>query len=73
MGMGGPSPSDIREKLKSEKDDNGLVQQMKSGCRAPPIRGRVPGGKSFRTRKTFADEEGDVGPYPIYLAGARVG
>jgi murein DD-endopeptidase MepM/ murein hydrolase activator NlpD len=30
MGMGGPSPSDIREKLKKEKDDGGLVQQMKS-------------------------------------------
>ena len=30
MGMGGPSPSDIREKLKKEKDDSGLVQQMRS-------------------------------------------
>ncbi len=30
LGMGGPSPSDIREKLKSEKDDNGLIQQMKT-------------------------------------------
>jgi murein DD-endopeptidase MepM/ murein hydrolase activator NlpD len=30
MGMGGPSPSDIRDKLKQEKDDTGLVQQMKS-------------------------------------------
>lgn len=30
MGMGGPSPSDLREKLKSEKDENGLAQQMKS-------------------------------------------
>jgi murein DD-endopeptidase MepM/ murein hydrolase activator NlpD len=30
MGMGGPSPSDIREKLKKEKDDTGLIQQMKS-------------------------------------------
>mgnify|MGYP003503320585 FL=1 len=30
MGMGGPSPSDIRDKLKKEKDDAGLVQQMKS-------------------------------------------
>jgi len=30
MGMGGPSPSDIREKLKVEKDDKGLVQQMKT-------------------------------------------
>ncbi len=30
MGMGGPSPSDIREKLKVEKDDNGLIQQMRS-------------------------------------------
>ncbi len=30
MGMGGPSPSDIREKLKGEKDDKGLVHQMKS-------------------------------------------
>ncbi len=30
MGMGGPSPSDIREKLKKEKDDGGLVQQMRS-------------------------------------------
>jgi hypothetical protein len=30
MGMGGPSPSDIRDKLKQEKDDAGLVQQMRS-------------------------------------------
>jgi len=30
MGMGGPSPSDIRDKLKKEKDDGGLVQQMRS-------------------------------------------
>ena len=30
MGMGGPSPSDIREKLKGEKDEKGLVHQMKS-------------------------------------------
>ncbi len=30
MGMGGPSPSDIRDKLKKEKDDAGLVQQMKT-------------------------------------------
>ncbi len=30
MGMGGPSPSDIRDKLKKEKDAGGLVQQMKS-------------------------------------------
>ena len=30
MGMGGPSPSDLREKLKNEKDDWGLVQQMKT-------------------------------------------
>ena len=29
MGMGGPSPSDIREKMKGEKDDKGLMQQMK--------------------------------------------
>ncbi len=30
MGMGGPSPSDIRDKLKKEKDDPGLVQQMRA-------------------------------------------
>ena len=30
MGMGGPSPSDIRDKLKKEKDADGLAQQMKS-------------------------------------------
>ena len=30
MGMGGPSPSDIREKLKAEKDERALVQQMKT-------------------------------------------
>jgi len=30
MGMGGPSPSDIRDQLKAGKDDKGLVQQMKS-------------------------------------------
>ena len=30
MGMGGPSPSDIRDKLKMEKDDQGLIQQMKT-------------------------------------------
>ena len=30
MGMGGPSPSDLREKLKGDKDEKGLVQQMKA-------------------------------------------
>jgi len=30
MGVGGPSPSDIREKLKSERDEKGLVQQMRT-------------------------------------------
>jgi murein DD-endopeptidase MepM/ murein hydrolase activator NlpD len=30
MGMGGPSPSDIREKMKAEKDGKGLIQQMKT-------------------------------------------
>ena len=30
MGMGGPSPSDIRDKLKRQEDNAGLVQQMKS-------------------------------------------
>ncbi len=30
MGMGGPSPSDVREKLKSEKDESGLIRQMRS-------------------------------------------
>jgi murein DD-endopeptidase MepM/ murein hydrolase activator NlpD len=30
MGIGGPSPSDIREKLKRENDENGLIQHMKS-------------------------------------------
>ena len=29
MGMGGPSPSDIREKLKAEKDEKGLILQMR--------------------------------------------
>ncbi|MBM4277397.1 MAG: peptidase M23 [Deltaproteobacteria bacterium] len=30
MGMGGPSPSDLREKLKGDKDEKGLVQQLKA-------------------------------------------
>ena len=30
MGMGGPSPSDVREKLRAEKDEKGLIQQMRS-------------------------------------------
>jgi murein DD-endopeptidase MepM/ murein hydrolase activator NlpD len=30
MGMGGESPSDIREKLKAEKGEKGLVHQMKT-------------------------------------------
>ena len=30
VGIGGPSTSDIREKLKAEKDEKGLVQQMKT-------------------------------------------
>lgn len=30
MGMGGPSPSDIREKLKEDKDEKGLIQQMRT-------------------------------------------
>lgn len=29
MGMGGPSPSDLRERLKGDKDEKGLVHQMK--------------------------------------------
>lgn len=29
MGMGGPSPSDLRDKLKGEMDEKGLVHQMK--------------------------------------------
>jgi murein DD-endopeptidase MepM/ murein hydrolase activator NlpD len=30
VGMGGPSPSDVREKLKAERDEAGLVQQMRT-------------------------------------------
>ena len=30
MGMGGPSPSDVREKLRAEKNEKGLVQQMRT-------------------------------------------
>jgi murein DD-endopeptidase MepM/ murein hydrolase activator NlpD len=30
MGMGGPSPSDLREKLKGEKDETGLTQQLRA-------------------------------------------
>lgn len=30
MGMGGPSPSDIRDKLKAEKNEMGLAQQMRT-------------------------------------------
>jgi murein DD-endopeptidase MepM/ murein hydrolase activator NlpD len=30
VGVGGPSSSDIRERLKSERDDNGLIQQMRT-------------------------------------------
>lgn len=30
IGIGGPSPSDIREKLKRENDKNGLIQQMRN-------------------------------------------
>jgi septal ring factor EnvC (AmiA/AmiB activator) len=30
LGMGGPSPSDIREKLKGDKDEKGLIQQMRA-------------------------------------------
>jgi murein DD-endopeptidase MepM/ murein hydrolase activator NlpD len=30
MGMGGPSPSDVREKLKAEKNEMGLAQQMRT-------------------------------------------
>lgn len=29
LGMGGPSPSDIRDRLRSDRDDKGLIQQMK--------------------------------------------
>jgi murein DD-endopeptidase MepM/ murein hydrolase activator NlpD len=29
MGMGGPSPSDMREKMKAGRDEKGLIQQMK--------------------------------------------
>ncbi len=30
MGMGGPSPSDIRDKLRAERDEKGLIQQMRT-------------------------------------------
>jgi murein DD-endopeptidase MepM/ murein hydrolase activator NlpD len=30
MGMGGPSPSDVREKLKAEKDEEGLSHQLRT-------------------------------------------
>jgi hypothetical protein len=30
VGLGGPSPSDIREKLKSERNEKGLIQQMRT-------------------------------------------
>ncbi len=30
LGMGGPSPSDVRDRLKGEKGETGLVQQMKA-------------------------------------------
>ena len=30
MGMGGPAPSDVREKLKAENNEMGLAQQMRS-------------------------------------------
>ena len=30
MGMGGPSPSDIRDKMRSEKDEQALARQMKA-------------------------------------------
>ena len=30
VGMGGPSPSDVREKLRAERDETGLVQQMRT-------------------------------------------
>ncbi|HUL22559.1 MAG TPA: M23 family metallopeptidase [Thermodesulfobacteriota bacterium] len=30
VGMGGPSPSDVREKLRAERDEAGLVQQMRT-------------------------------------------
>jgi murein DD-endopeptidase MepM/ murein hydrolase activator NlpD len=30
MGVGGPSSSDIREKLKGDRDDNGLIRQMRA-------------------------------------------
>ncbi len=29
LGMGGPSPSDIRERLRAEQDEKGLIEQMK--------------------------------------------
>lgn len=30
IGMGGPSSSDVREKLKADKDERGLIQQLKA-------------------------------------------
>jgi murein DD-endopeptidase MepM/ murein hydrolase activator NlpD len=30
VGMGGPSPSDVREKLKAGRDESGLAQQMRT-------------------------------------------
>jgi murein DD-endopeptidase MepM/ murein hydrolase activator NlpD len=68
MGMGGPSPSDIRERLKTEKDEKGLILQMRSDIErlqteAISLEENLPKlEKLLQTRKMMLDHTPSVWP-----------
>ena len=68
MGMGGPSPSDIRDKLKSEKDDQGLVQQMRADVERLQSEAISQEVSLSELEKQPSDEERDDDPYALPLA-----
>jgi len=71
MGMGGPSPSDIREKLKGEKEDKALVQQMRTDLQRLQSEA-ISRKKASLNSKNFCNQERGFGPYPLCLARARL-
>jgi len=66
--MGGPSSSDIREKLKTEKDDKGLILQMRSDIErlkieAASLEESLPRlEKVLQTKKMLLDQTPSVWP-----------
>jgi murein DD-endopeptidase MepM/ murein hydrolase activator NlpD len=68
MGMGGPSSSDIRERLKMEKDEKGLILQMRSDIErlkieATSLEESLPRlEKVLQTKKMLLDQTPSVWP-----------